>query len=153
MERFLLSHLAMQAIQLGRPAEALSIADRVLAEQPASARVSAIFHARRGRALGLLGAWSRWGWGLRLATRCCPRIHIIIDVLGRPFLGGCEGGAADYDGRRGDGQRVGSSVNSLLLQRLGEAQRTLTQPSRASNAASNASRGCYDVLVGHGAGT
>lgn len=56
MERFLLSHLAMQAVQLGRPAEALSIADRVLAEQPASLMVAAIFHARRGRALGLLGA-------------------------------------------------------------------------------------------------
>jgi transcriptional regulator with XRE-family HTH domain len=56
MERFLLSHLAMQAVQLGRPAEALSIADRVLAERPVSPRVAAIFRTRRGRALGLLGA-------------------------------------------------------------------------------------------------
>lgn len=56
MERFLLSHLAMQAVYVGRPAEALGIAERVLAEEPASKRVRAMFLLRRARALGALGA-------------------------------------------------------------------------------------------------
>jgi hypothetical protein len=56
MERFVLSHLAMQAVYTGRPAEALAISDRVLAEHPRSRRVGAMFRLRRARALGGLGA-------------------------------------------------------------------------------------------------
>lgn len=55
MERFLLSHLSMQAVYLGRGAEALTIADRVLSEGPASRRVDAMLRLRRARALGVLG--------------------------------------------------------------------------------------------------
>lgn len=55
MERFLLSHLSMQAVYTGRPAEGLAIADRVLAEAPHSRRVEAMFRLRRARALGGLG--------------------------------------------------------------------------------------------------
>jgi hypothetical protein len=55
MERFLLSHLAMQAVYVERPAEGLAIADRVLAEQPKSKRVEAMFRLRRARAIGALG--------------------------------------------------------------------------------------------------
>lgn len=55
MERFLLSHLAMQAVYLDRGAEALAIADRVLTEEPRSARVTAMMRVRRARALGVLG--------------------------------------------------------------------------------------------------
>lgn len=55
MERFLLSHLAMQAAYVGRGAEALAIADRALADEPASARVRAMFYVRRARGLAELG--------------------------------------------------------------------------------------------------
>lgn len=55
MERFILSHLAMQAVYVDRPAEALCIADRVIAEGPVSKRVVAMFRVRRARALGGLG--------------------------------------------------------------------------------------------------
>lgn len=56
MERFLLSHLAMQAVYLDRGAEAKAISERVLAEEPRSRRVRGMFHVRRARALGLLRA-------------------------------------------------------------------------------------------------
>jgi transcriptional regulator with XRE-family HTH domain len=55
MERFLLSHLSMQAVYLGRGAEGLQIADRVLAEAPKSGRVVGMLRVRRARALGELG--------------------------------------------------------------------------------------------------
>ena len=56
MERFLLSHLSMQAVYLGRGAEGLAIADRVLADEPMSERVRGMFAVRRARALALLGS-------------------------------------------------------------------------------------------------
>lgn len=55
MARFLLSHLAMQAVYIGRPAEGLAIADRVIAEEPRSRRVVGMMRVRRARALGRLG--------------------------------------------------------------------------------------------------
>ncbi|GGK32391.1 hypothetical protein GCM10010124_26470 [Pilimelia terevasa] len=55
MQRFLASHLSMQSAYVGRGAEALAIADRALAEQPASPRVRAMFMVRRARALAVLG--------------------------------------------------------------------------------------------------
>jgi transcriptional regulator with XRE-family HTH domain len=55
MERFLLSHLSMQAVYLGRGAEGLQLADRILAESPNSGRVVGMVRVRRARALGKLG--------------------------------------------------------------------------------------------------
>lgn len=55
MERFLLSHLSMQAVYLGRGAEGLQLADRVLTEEPRSKRVIGMMQVRRARALGVLG--------------------------------------------------------------------------------------------------
>lgn len=56
LERFILSHVAMQSVYTGRFGEALAIADRVLAEEPVSRRVEGMFRLRRARALGGLGA-------------------------------------------------------------------------------------------------
>lgn len=55
MARFLLSHLSMQATYLGRGAEGLDLADRVIAEEPHSKRVVGMMRVRRARALGQLG--------------------------------------------------------------------------------------------------
>ncbi|GGJ96747.1 hypothetical protein GCM10010123_28450 [Pilimelia anulata] len=55
MERFLVSHLSMQAAHLGRGTEALALADRALAGGPRSKRVRAMFAVRRARGLALLG--------------------------------------------------------------------------------------------------
>lgn len=55
MERFLQSHLSMQATYLGRGAEALQIADRIIAQEPKSRRVVGMMRVRRARALGVLG--------------------------------------------------------------------------------------------------
>jgi transcriptional regulator with XRE-family HTH domain len=55
MYRFLLSHLSMQATFLGRGAEGLQLADRVIAEGPKSRRVVGMMRIRRARALGQLG--------------------------------------------------------------------------------------------------
>lgn len=59
MELFELGQLAMQAVQLGRPAEALRIADEVIDSQPLSSRVAAVFRIRRARALGQAGDCAR----------------------------------------------------------------------------------------------
>ena len=55
MYRFLVSHLSMQASYLGRGAEALDLADRVISENPKSRRVVGMMRVRRARALGRLG--------------------------------------------------------------------------------------------------
>ncbi|GLY99301.1 helix-turn-helix transcriptional regulator [Actinoplanes sp. NBRC 103695] len=55
MVRFLLSHLSMQAAFQGRGAEALDLADRVLADEPRSGRVIGMMRVRRARAFGELG--------------------------------------------------------------------------------------------------
>jgi transcriptional regulator with XRE-family HTH domain len=55
MLRFLASHMSMQAVYLERPAEALDLAGRVLADDPRSPRVVGMMRVRRARALGLLG--------------------------------------------------------------------------------------------------
>jgi transcriptional regulator with XRE-family HTH domain len=55
MELFQLSHLAMQAIHLGRPAEALRIAEYVLDQPRVQPRVQALFELRKGRAYAQLG--------------------------------------------------------------------------------------------------
>lgn len=55
MARFLLSHLSMQATYVGRGAEGLGLADRVIAEEPLSQRVVGMMRVRRARALGQLG--------------------------------------------------------------------------------------------------
>lgn len=54
MSRFLTSHLSMQALYLDRPAEALDLAGRVLADDPRSKRVVGMMRVRRARALGRL---------------------------------------------------------------------------------------------------
>ncbi|GLZ13737.1 hypothetical protein Acsp04_39720 [Actinomadura sp. NBRC 104425] len=54
MELFELGHLAMPSLHQRRPAEALRIANRALAEK-LPARVSAMFEIRKGRALAQLG--------------------------------------------------------------------------------------------------
>jgi transcriptional regulator with XRE-family HTH domain len=59
MERFLLSHLSMQATYLGRASEGLDLANRVISERPRSARVVGMMRVRRARALGRLGDGSR----------------------------------------------------------------------------------------------
>lgn len=59
MELFELGQLAMQAVHLGRPAEALRIADEAIETQPPSSRVAAVFRIRRARALGLAGDRAR----------------------------------------------------------------------------------------------
>jgi transcriptional regulator with XRE-family HTH domain len=55
MYRFLISHLSMQASYLGRGAEGLELANRVMAETPKSKRVVGMMRVRRARALGQLG--------------------------------------------------------------------------------------------------
>jgi transcriptional regulator with XRE-family HTH domain len=55
MELFTLGHLAMQDVHLHRPAEALGIAEHVMASRRLPARVGALFELRRGRALAQLG--------------------------------------------------------------------------------------------------
>jgi transcriptional regulator with XRE-family HTH domain len=55
MELFDLTHLAMQSIHLHRSAEALRIADDMLNGPQLAARVTALLHLRRGRALAQLG--------------------------------------------------------------------------------------------------
>jgi transcriptional regulator with XRE-family HTH domain len=55
MVRFLMNHLSMQAVYLGRPAEALDLAGRVLADDPHSPRVTGMMRVRRARALAQLG--------------------------------------------------------------------------------------------------
>jgi transcriptional regulator with XRE-family HTH domain len=55
MYRFLVSHLSMQASYLGRGAESLELANRVMAETPKSKRVVGMMRVRRARALGRLG--------------------------------------------------------------------------------------------------
>lgn len=55
MHRFLLSHLSMQATYLGRGAEGLDLAERVIGEDPKSRRVVGMMRVRRARALGQLG--------------------------------------------------------------------------------------------------
>ncbi|GID92581.1 helix-turn-helix domain-containing protein [Amorphoplanes digitatis] len=55
MARFLASHLSMQATYLGRGAEGLALADRVIAERPKSRRVVGMMRVRRARALAQLG--------------------------------------------------------------------------------------------------
>lgn len=55
MQRFLASHLSMQAIHLDRPAEALELAGRVLADDPRSRRVTGMMRVRRARSLARLG--------------------------------------------------------------------------------------------------
>jgi tetratricopeptide (TPR) repeat protein len=59
MELFELSQLAMQAVHLRHPAEALRIADEVIDSHPASARVTAVFRIRRARALAQMGDRAR----------------------------------------------------------------------------------------------
>lgn len=56
MERFILSHLSMQSAYCGRGREAINVADRVLAEEPVSRRLTGMFHLRRARGLAALGA-------------------------------------------------------------------------------------------------
>ncbi|HEY8524745.1 MAG TPA: hypothetical protein VIL48_07280 [Acidimicrobiales bacterium] len=58
-ELFELGQLAMQAVHLERPAEALRIADEVIESDPLSPRVAAVFCIRRGRALAQMGDRSR----------------------------------------------------------------------------------------------
>lgn len=55
MVRFLMSHLAMQAVYLGRPQEALDLTGRVISSEPRSKRVTGMMRVRRARALGVLG--------------------------------------------------------------------------------------------------
>jgi transcriptional regulator with XRE-family HTH domain len=55
MERFIVSHLSMQATYLGRGAEGLALADRVIAERPRSKRVVGLMRVRRARALARIG--------------------------------------------------------------------------------------------------
>ncbi|GAB1641061.1 hypothetical protein KRMM14A1259_14840 [Krasilnikovia sp. MM14-A1259] len=59
MQRFLLSHLSMQATYLERGTEALDLADQVIAERPRSRRVVGMMRVRRARALGQLGDGTR----------------------------------------------------------------------------------------------
>ncbi|RZU48485.1 helix-turn-helix protein [Krasilnikovia cinnamomea] len=59
MQRFLLSHLSMQATYLERGSEALDLANRVIAERPRSRRVVGMMRVRRARALGQLGDGTR----------------------------------------------------------------------------------------------
>ncbi|GAA4087273.1 helix-turn-helix transcriptional regulator [Actinomadura miaoliensis] len=59
MELFELTHMSMQAVHLGHPAEALRIADGLLADQSLAPRVTALFNIRRGRALAQLGHQNR----------------------------------------------------------------------------------------------
>jgi len=54
-EMFVRDQMAMQALHVGRPDEALVIADLALAHPAVSGRTAAIFHLRRGRALADLG--------------------------------------------------------------------------------------------------
>jgi hypothetical protein len=58
-ELFELAQLAMQSIHVGRPTEALQIADQVIEDEAPSPRVSAVFHLRRARALALMGDRTR----------------------------------------------------------------------------------------------
>ncbi|HEY8524244.1 MAG TPA: helix-turn-helix transcriptional regulator [Acidimicrobiales bacterium] len=59
MELCELGQLAMQAVHLGRPAEALRIADEVIDSDPPSPRIDAVFRIRRARALAQMGDRSR----------------------------------------------------------------------------------------------
>lgn len=69
MERFIISHLSMQATYLGRGAEGLALADRVIAEQPRSRRVVGLMRVRRARALAKLGDGRRALGELEIARR------------------------------------------------------------------------------------
>ena len=55
MSRFVLSQLALQALHLGRPTEALALVSRVTGDEPRSRRVAAMLQVRRAGALGALG--------------------------------------------------------------------------------------------------
>lgn len=69
MERFIVSHLSMQATYLGRGAEGLALSDRVIAEQPRSRRVVGLMRVRRARALARLGNGRRALAELEIARR------------------------------------------------------------------------------------
>lgn len=56
LETFCRDLLAMQALHIGRPEEALLMAQRAVAHPRIHGRMGAIFHLRRGRALAELGA-------------------------------------------------------------------------------------------------
>ncbi|GAA4136378.1 helix-turn-helix transcriptional regulator [Actinomadura keratinilytica] len=55
MELFELTHMSMQSVYLGHPAEALRITDGLLRAQHLAPRVAAVLNIRRGRALAQLG--------------------------------------------------------------------------------------------------
>jgi transcriptional regulator with XRE-family HTH domain len=59
MELMQFSHLAMQGLHLGRPAESLRIAEHALGLPRLVPRVTALFELRRGRALAQLGELPR----------------------------------------------------------------------------------------------
>lgn len=67
MELFELSHLAMQSVQLRRPAEALRVVAEALGKGKPSARVAALFGIRQGRAFAQLGDGTRAIAALRRA--------------------------------------------------------------------------------------
>jgi transcriptional regulator with XRE-family HTH domain len=69
MRRFLMSHLAMQSVFLGRPAEALDLTGRVISEEPRSKRVIGMMRVRRARALGGRGQMSEALRELTLARK------------------------------------------------------------------------------------
>jgi transcriptional regulator with XRE-family HTH domain len=53
-ELFELAQLALQSIHVGRPTDALQIANQVIENEDPSPRVAAVFHLRRARALALM---------------------------------------------------------------------------------------------------
>jgi transcriptional regulator with XRE-family HTH domain len=55
VELLALAQLAMQSVHLGRPGEALRVADMVIDRGGIGPRVAAVFHLRRARALALMG--------------------------------------------------------------------------------------------------
>ncbi|MEO3751489.1 hypothetical protein [Streptomyces sp. B6B3] len=67
MEWFALTNLALQDVELGRPQEALRIADEVLTGLRVPPRVALLARARRGRALALAGEAGRALVDLRAA--------------------------------------------------------------------------------------
>ncbi|WP_052809739.1 hypothetical protein [Streptomonospora alba] len=93
MERFALTNLAMQDVEIGRPGEALHIADALLSQPRIPPRIALLARIRRARALADLGCGPRAADDLRVARAALEDSLSSRDPAWTWWVDECEVGA------------------------------------------------------------